>query len=154
MTSTALTRWRRSYALEGHEVRVGYNGEDGLRLARERLPDMALLDVEMPLLDGPGMAHQMFIHDMGMELVPVVLLSGAVNLREVAAAVGNTVFSRQAVPLRTDRDAREPSPLRTDAARILPRGPDRLSAFTAVVGRRLFYAILPSGNVANRVDFA
>lgn len=77
---------------EGHQVRVGYNGEDGLRLARERLPDMALLDVEMPLLDGPGMAHQMFIHDMGMELVPVVLVSGAVNLRQVAATVGTPYF--------------------------------------------------------------
>ena len=137
---------------EGHEVRVGYNGEDGLRLARERLPDMALLDVEMPLLDGPGMAHQMFIHDMGMELVPVVLLSGAVNLRQVAATVGVPLFSRQAVPLRTDRDAREPSPLRTDAARSSPAD---LTAFVGVhsCGRSQFcYAILLIGNVANRIE--
>ena len=34
----------------------------------------------------------MFIHDMGMELVPVVLLSGAVNLRQVAATVGTPYF--------------------------------------------------------------
>ena len=38
---------------EGHEVRVGYDGNEGLRLAGERYPDAALLDVEMPHLGGP-----------------------------------------------------------------------------------------------------
>jgi DNA-binding NtrC family response regulator len=85
----ALSAMMRS---EGHEVRVGYNGEEGLRLARERLPDLALLDVEMPLLDGPGMAHQMLIRNMGLERVPVVLLSGVINLKDVAAQVGTPYF--------------------------------------------------------------
>jgi DNA-binding NtrC family response regulator len=77
---------------EGHEVRVGFNGQEGLRLARERLPDVVLLDVEMPLLGGPGMAHQMFVRDMGLENVPVVFLSGVPNLKDVAAAVGTPYF--------------------------------------------------------------
>ncbi len=77
---------------DGHEVRVGYNGQEGLRLAGERIPELALLDVEMPVLDGPGMAYEMFIHDMGLEDVPVVLLSGVKNLRETAAAVGTPYF--------------------------------------------------------------
>jgi DNA-binding response OmpR family regulator len=38
----------------GHDVRVGYNGREGLRLVSERIPDLALLDVEMPLLGGPA----------------------------------------------------------------------------------------------------
>ena len=77
---------------EGHEVRVGYNGQDGLRLARERIPDVALLDVEMPVLDGPGMAYQMFLRDMGLEDVPVVFISGVANLRDVAASAGTPYF--------------------------------------------------------------
>jgi DNA-binding NtrC family response regulator len=77
---------------EGHEVRVGYNGQDGLRLARERIPEVALLDVEMPVLDGPGMAYEMLLRDMGLEQVPIVFLSGVANLREVAAAVGTPYF--------------------------------------------------------------
>lgn len=77
---------------EGHDVRVGFNGQDGLRLARERLPDAVLLDVEMPFLGGPEMAHQMFVRDMGLEKVPVVFLSGVPNLKEVAAAVGTPYF--------------------------------------------------------------
>lgn len=77
---------------EGHEVRVGYNGSEGLQLARARLPDIALLDVEMPLLDGPGLAYQMFIHNMGLDEVPVIFLSGVTNLEEVAQAVGTPYF--------------------------------------------------------------
>lgn len=73
---------------EGHEVRVGYNGDEGLRLAGERLPDLALLDVEMPVLSGPAMAFRMLILDMGRERVPVVFLSGVTNLKEVATRVG------------------------------------------------------------------
>jgi DNA-binding NtrC family response regulator len=77
---------------EGHDVRIGYNGEEGLRFVRERVPDIALLDVEMPMLGGPGMAYQMYVRDHGLEKVPVVLLSGAVNLGEVAAQVGTPYF--------------------------------------------------------------
>lgn len=77
---------------EGHEVRVGYSGRDGLQLANNRRPDVALLDVEMPLLDGPGLAYQMLIHNMGLEKVPVVFLSGVTNLKEVAQAVGTPYF--------------------------------------------------------------
>jgi DNA-binding NtrC family response regulator len=79
-------------AADGHEVRVGYDGEEGLRLVHERIPDLALLDVEMPLLSGPGMARQMLIHDMGLEEIPVVLLSGVANLSEVAERVGTPYF--------------------------------------------------------------
>jgi DNA-binding NtrC family response regulator len=76
----------------GHQVRVGYNGEDGMRLVDERHPDLVLLDVEMPVLDGPGMALQMFIHNMGLELIPVVLLSGIPDLARVAREVGTPYF--------------------------------------------------------------
>jgi DNA-binding NtrC family response regulator len=77
---------------EGHEVRVGYDGREGLRLAGERYPDAALLDVEMPHLDGPGMALQMFVHNMGLEKVPVILLSGIANLSRIAVSIGTPYF--------------------------------------------------------------
>jgi DNA-binding NtrC family response regulator len=78
--------------MSGHDVRIGYNGQDGLRLAAERHPALALLDVEMPILDGPGMAYEMFLHDMGMELVPVILLSGVPELDRIADEVGTPYF--------------------------------------------------------------
>jgi DNA-binding NtrC family response regulator len=78
--------------MEGHEVRVGYNGEDGVRLAKQRAPELVLLDIEMPLLDGPGMANEMIVHNMGLERVPVVLLSGSPHLVAIAARVGTPYF--------------------------------------------------------------
>lgn len=77
---------------EGHGVRVAYNGAEGLRLATERRPDLALLDVEMPVVDGPGMAYQMFVRDRGLEDVPLILLSGVVNLPAIAAQVGTPYY--------------------------------------------------------------
>ena len=79
-------------ASAGHHVRVGSNGEAGLKLLHEQRPDLVLLDVEMPILDGPGMASAMFVHNLGMEQIPVILLSGVVSLRDVAARVGTPYF--------------------------------------------------------------
>jgi DNA-binding NtrC family response regulator len=77
---------------EGHAVRIGYNGQEGMRLLEQRHPDLALLDVEMPVLNGPGMAYRMFMRNHGLERVPVVLVSGVPNLKEVAAHVGTPYF--------------------------------------------------------------
>jgi FixJ family two-component response regulator len=39
-----------------------------------------ILDVDMPILGGPGMAHQMLLHDAGQELIPIILVSAKNNL--------------------------------------------------------------------------
>jgi CheY-like chemotaxis protein len=77
---------------QGHRVRVAANGEEGLRLLDERMPDVALLDVEMPVLDGPRMAHRMFLEDVGREQIPILFLSGIADLEQVAARVGTTYY--------------------------------------------------------------
>jgi DNA-binding NtrC family response regulator len=73
---------------EGHTVRTARNGAEGLWLLSERLPDVIVLDVEMPQLSGPDMARQMMIENVGRERIPIVLLSGAVNLGRTAALLG------------------------------------------------------------------
>jgi two-component system, NtrC family, nitrogen regulation response regulator NtrX len=78
--------------MEGHDVRVAENGYAGLLLLNEKLPDLALLDVEMPELTGPEMAYRMFVEDCGREFVPIVFLSGAVDLEQIAASVGTTYY--------------------------------------------------------------
>jgi CheY-like chemotaxis protein len=85
----------------GHRVDSACHGEEGLRrLDRGPLPDLVLLDVEMPVLDGPGMAYRMLIEDAGKELIPVILLSGVMDLPKVAARVGTPYFLTK--PYRID----------------------------------------------------
>ena len=88
-TADALSEFLLMY---GHGLRVARDGVEGLRCLDERFPDLVLLDVEMPHLSGPGMAYQMFLRDLGRERIPIVLLSGLLDLPAVAAAVGTPYF--------------------------------------------------------------
>jgi twitching motility two-component system response regulator PilH len=75
-----------------HAVTLAANGEEGLRLLNERRPDLILLDVEMPVLNGPDMAYRIFIEDAGREMIPIVLISGVADLELVAARVGTPYY--------------------------------------------------------------
>lgn len=79
--------------IAGHTVRIAHDGEEGLLLLEQRIPDVTILDVEMPLLDGPSMAYRMFVHDCGLENIPIVLVSGVFDLARVAARVGTPYFT-------------------------------------------------------------
>jgi CheY-like chemotaxis protein len=83
----------------GHRIQRGYNGEEGLKSLDARpLPDCVLLDVDMPVLTGPEMAHRMLLHDAGEEKIPILLVSGRNDLPEVAARMGTPYFLRKASP--------------------------------------------------------
>jgi DNA-binding response OmpR family regulator len=74
---------------EGHDVHKASTGEDGLIVLRgASLPDAVVLDVDMPVLGGPGMAHKMLLHDAGEENVPIILMSARQDLREIARKMG------------------------------------------------------------------
>ena len=65
-----------SFRLErsGYDVLVTDNGEDALRLARERLPALAVLDVEMPGLSGLEVTRRLRADDQTRD-IPVILLT-------------------------------------------------------------------------------
>jgi DNA-binding response OmpR family regulator len=73
---------------EGHAVRIARDGEHGLRLLAERLPELIVLDIEMPVLSGPEMAKRLIVEDAGRERIPIILLSGAATLFQIAVLVG------------------------------------------------------------------
>jgi two-component system alkaline phosphatase synthesis response regulator PhoP len=61
-------------AEEGYSVAIAINGQLGLACLEESAPDVVLLDVMMPILDGPGMLRAMrsdprFLH------IPVVMMT-------------------------------------------------------------------------------
>jgi len=50
---------KRVLEAEGHEVELAADGLEGLRLARERPPDLVVLDVMLPGLDGIGVCRRL-----------------------------------------------------------------------------------------------
>ena len=111
---------------EGHVVRVARDGLEGWEALDERLPDVVLLDVEMPRLSGPAMAYRMFLRDAGLEQVPIILLSGRMNLSEIAASVGTHYYLTKPYPFANvlallkqalhERRAPQPQPRAVDAS--------------------------------------
>lgn len=57
---------------EGYKVTSAMNGEDALRLFRENTPDLVVLDINMPGIDGIEVLRQMKQDKPG---VPVILSS-------------------------------------------------------------------------------
>ena len=87
---------------EGHEVRTAGNGEEGLTALRALpLPHALVLDVDMPILGGRGMAHQMLLHDAGQELIPIILVSSRHDLAVIAEKMGTAYFLRKPCDLTT-----------------------------------------------------
>ena len=73
--------------MEGHEVVTALDGEEGLQRLAE-LPDLVLLDVAMPRLDGFGMLERMRA-DMQYQDIPVIVMTAhAQDAQEVARGLG------------------------------------------------------------------
>jgi len=75
---------------EGHTVWAARNGKEGLALLEVEKPELIICDVEMPVLNGPDMALQVFLKDAGAELIPILLVSGVADLHLVAQKVGSS----------------------------------------------------------------
>jgi DNA-binding NtrC family response regulator len=78
--------------LHDHDVRVAHDGLEGLNVMRQRLPEVVILDVEMPVLDGPSTAYRMFVLNTGLENIPIVLVSGFFDLAKVAIRIGTPYY--------------------------------------------------------------
>ena len=75
----------------GYTVVSARNGAEALELARERRPDLAILDVAMPELTGLEVTEQLRAEHID---VPVILLTARAREADVAlgAAVGADVY--------------------------------------------------------------
>jgi len=69
---------RYNLAKEGYEVVVTANGADALRLARERQPDVVLLDIMVPQLNGWEVCRRLK-KDPELSAIPVIMVTGRVE---------------------------------------------------------------------------
>ncbi len=60
---------------EGFLVLTATNGRDGLELALREKPDLILLDILMPVMDGLTMMDQLRTKDLYGKKVPIILLT-------------------------------------------------------------------------------
>jgi two-component system cell cycle response regulator len=77
-----------SRAFRDYDVAIfqATNGRDGLALAASEKPDLILLDIAMPVMDGVTMLNRLK-EDPDLKLIPVIMLtaeSGRDNLVEIA----------------------------------------------------------------------
>lgn len=78
---------------EGFTVRCASDGAKGLALIREVKPDLALLDVDLPKLDGFGVL-QALRAEAGTRQLPVVMLTNSSNPQRIdlARSLGVTEY--------------------------------------------------------------
>lgn len=60
--------------LEGYQIMVAYNGEEGLQLARREKPDLIILDLMLPKIDGYKICRFLKF-DEKYKHIPIIMLT-------------------------------------------------------------------------------
>lgn len=83
----------------GHEViATAKNGREAVAMARESQPDLAILDIRMPVLTGPEAAHQIAAE----RPIPIIILSAYSDHRTVDQASRAPIFHYLVKPVDPD----------------------------------------------------
>jgi two-component system sensor histidine kinase/response regulator len=95
----------------GHEVRLAVNGLDALSLVESDPPDLVLMDVSMPELDGMEATRRIRALDGSVARVPIVALTAHAFATDVEACLAAGMDAHLAKPI-------EPAALHAVLARI------------------------------------
>ena len=66
----------------GHRVLTARDGEEGVRMAQEERPDLVILDLRMPKMDGLQALKQ--LQRLGMGTTPVIMLTAESSMETTA----------------------------------------------------------------------
>jgi CheY-like chemotaxis protein len=77
----------RRLARNGYDVVTAVDGENALAVARERTPDLVLMDMSLPVLDGWEAARRMKA-DQGLKQMPIIALTAHAMATDREKALG------------------------------------------------------------------
>lgn len=83
-------------ALEGYATLKAYRGYDAVKIALKEKPDLVILDVKMPIMDGMDTLHE--LRQKGFEK-PVIIISGHGDVKTAVEAVRLGAFDFLEKPL-------------------------------------------------------
>ena len=83
----------------GYRVLVGVTGEEGVALAREHLPALVLMDIQLPGIDGIE-AFEQLRADASTRDIPVVAVTASAMHEEVARIASVGFAGYQPKPIR------------------------------------------------------
>jgi len=86
---------------KGYQTLEALTGEDGVKLARERKPDLVLMDIQLPGINGIE-AFRQIRADANTSRIPVVALTASVTPtdRTAIAAAGFDAFLSKPINLK------------------------------------------------------
>jgi class 3 adenylate cyclase/CheY-like chemotaxis protein len=71
---------------QGYQIITAGDGEAALAIVRDQLPDLVLLDIQMPKLDGIETVKQLKA-DAGLPFIPVILVTARADAKDVVAGL-------------------------------------------------------------------
>lgn len=79
----------------GHEiVSEAENGELGFEAYKELKPDVVFSDVEMPVLDGPGMLEKILAYDSNALVVVITAVANAQIVQKIKSVGAKVIFKK------------------------------------------------------------
>ena len=83
---------KKKFEYEGFNIIEAHNGEIGLNIALKEHPDLILLDIIMPIMDGMTMLKKLREDKWGGH-VPVIILTNLNETKKVSEGIENDVYS-------------------------------------------------------------
>ena len=80
----------------GHQVFAGYNGQEGVELVTELTPDLVIIDMTMPIMDGLEATEQI----RQLSDVPIIMLTAETDEEDVVNALETGVDEYLSKPFR------------------------------------------------------
>jgi len=77
--------YEKIFSHENHVVEISINGEEGLKKAKEWKPDIVLLDIMMPIMNGFQVLESMKI-DPTLSNIPIVMLTNLAGDQDIEEA--------------------------------------------------------------------